>query len=69
MKSEIEAKSPAAKNHTRRQGGRPRATSGGGWYFKSHHDTVEPPKSRYGFEESYQMLQVQVYDASTKTDR
>ncbi len=37
-------------------------------HFKSHHDTVEAAeKAGMALKNQYQMLQVQVYDAATKT--
>jgi hypothetical protein len=37
-------------------------------HFKSHHDTVEAAeKAGMALKHQFQMLQVQVYDASTKT--
>jgi hypothetical protein len=37
-------------------------------HFKSHHDTVEAAKQAgIALKNQFQMLQVQVYDAATKT--
>ncbi len=37
-------------------------------HFKSHHDTVEAAEEAgMALKNQYQMLQVQVYDAATKT--
>jgi len=65
-KPKIEPKSTSRENHTRRQG----ATEGYSLvvdgHFKSHHDTVEAAEEAgMALKNQYQMLQVQVYDAST----
>ena len=37
-------------------------------HFKSHHDTIEAAtKAGTALKDQYQMLQVQIYDAATKT--